>query len=590
MITKVKRDRIKFWFDIYIAVIGIITLSLFLIILGYKLNPSQIVLIKSTINFIIITFLLQEIIRFIINLHVKNYFKNHIFEFIIVVLLSLDMSFTGTIMNVIWGINPSLNNIQVTLIYTGILHLLIIITFFIKLLRYSYLLDKIKLHPGAIFALSFLFIIILGTILLLLPNSTPTGKSISLIDSLFTSTSAVCVTGLIVLDTAKDFTFIGQLVILFLIQTGGLGVMTLTTFFAMYLSGGTSFKIKIMMKDLLSQESLAEVRNIILKILLFTFLIESLAALILYLSMGGSLIEIKWNLLFSSIFHSVSAFCNAGFSIYSAGLMDDTLLNNYSFYTIIMILIVLGGLGFSVLSNLFQLRNRKNNLQKLKYRLTISTKIVLSSTLILIFSGALFVFFAEPYSFNSSMGFFEKIFHSFFLSVTARTAGFNTVPIDLLTNVTIIVLLPLMWIGASPGSTGGGIKTTTISAAFLSLFNLMRGKEKVELFHREIDSDSIKKAFLVILSSLIFLGMGVFVLVWIEPTKQPLDLIFEATSALGTVGLSRNLTSFLGTGGKAVIIILMFVGRIGVLTFFMAFVRNKSELHYSYPKTDIMIG
>jgi potassium uptake TrkH family protein len=590
MITKVKRDRIKFWFDIYIAVIGIITLSLFLIILGYKLNPSQIVLIKSTINFIIITFLLQEIIRFIINLHVKNYFKNHIFEFIIVVLLSLDMSFPGTIMNVIWGINPSLNNIQVTLIYTGILHLLIIITFFIKLLRYSYLLDKIKLHPGAIFALSFLFIIILGTILLLLPNSTPTGKSISLIDSLFTSTSAVCVTGLIVLDTAKDFTFIGQLVILFLIQTGGLGVMTLTTFFAMYLSGGTSFKIKIMMKDLLSQESLAEVRNIILKILLFTFLIESLGALLLYLSMGGSLIEIKWNLLFSSIFHSVSAFCNAGFSIYSAGLMDDTLLNNYSFYTIIMILIVLGGLGFSVLSNLFQLRNRKNNLQKLKYRLTISTKIVLSSTLILIFSGALFVFFAEPYSFNSSMGFFEKIFHSFFLSVTARTAGFNTVPIDLLTNVTIIVLLPLMWIGASPGSTGGGIKTTTISAAFLSLFNLMRGKEKVELFHREIDSDSIKKAFLVILSSLIFLGMGVFVLVWIEPTKQPLDLIFEATSALGTVGLSRNLTSFLGTGGKAVIIILMFVGRIGVLTFFMAFVRNKSELHYSYPKTDIMIG
>lgn len=590
MITKVKRDRIKFWLDIYIAIIGLTTLLLFLIILGYKLNASQIGLIKYAINFIIITFLFQEVMRFIIYFNKKNYIKEHIFETIIIVLFSLDMSFPGTIMNIIMGINPDLNHTQITLIYIGILHLLIIATFLIKLLRYSYILDKVKLHPGAIFGLSFLFIIIFGTILLLLPNSTPSGKSISLVDSLFTSTSAVCVTGLIVVDTAKDFTFIGQLIILFLIQIGGLGVMTLTTFFAMYLSGGTSFKIKIMMKDLLSQESLIEVRNLILKIFLFTFVIELLATILLYFSMGGSFIDIKWNLLFSSIFHSVSAFCNAGFSIYSAGLMEDTILNNYSFYTIIMVLIVLGGLGFSALSNLFQLRPRKNNLQKLKHRLNVSTKIVLSSTLILIFSGALFVFLAEPFSFESSMGLFEKIFHSLFLSVTARTAGFNTVPIDLLTNVTIIVLLPLMWIGASPGSTGGGIKTTTISAAFLSLFNLMRGKDKVELFNREINFESIKKAFLVILSSLIFLGIGVFVLIWIEPSKQPLDLIFEATSALGTVGLSRNLTSFLGTGGKVVIIILMFVGRIGVLTFFMAFVKFKSELHYSYPKTDIMIG
>ncbi|MFH1050512.1 MAG: potassium transporter TrkG [bacterium] len=590
MLGKGTKEKIKTGLDIYLAIIGLLTLVLFLIILGYELNAPQIKIIRITITIITISFVFQEFSRCFFQKDILKYLKLRWFENLLALILGIELFFPGAIINFINQANPKLSEMQATLIYIGLLHLIIIIALIVKILRFSYLLDKLKLHPGAIFALSFAFIIIFGTILLLLPNATPEGTKLSLIDSLFTSTSAVCVTGLIVVDTAKDFTFLGQLLILFLLQIGGLGVMTLTTFFAMYLSGGVSFKMRIMMRDLLSQESLVEVRKLILKILFFTVTIELVGAIILYHSLGGSFTEIRWDFMFSSIFHSVSAFCNAGFSIYSTGLMDSAVSMNYSYYSTIMLLIVLGGLGFTVLSNLTIIRPRKNNLKKLKHRISVSTKIVLSTTSILIISGTLIILIAEPFTFDSSMNVFEKIFHSLFLSITARTAGFNTVPTELLTNVAVVIILPLMWIGASPGSTGGGIKTTTISLAVLSLLNLMRGKDRVELFNREIEPGNIRKAFMVILSSLIFLGIGSFLLIWIEPDKQPLDLIFEATSALGTVGLSRNITGFLGTGGKAIVIILMYVGRIGVLTFFLAFIRTATQQRYTLAKTDIMIG
>ena len=255
-----------------------------------------------------------------------------------------------------------------------------------------------------------------------------------------------------------------------------------------------------------------------------------------------------------------------------------------------MILIILGGLGFAVLTNLNKWNPLVHSSRDYRRKLTVSTKIVLSVTFILIFVGSIFIFLTESFEFDSGLTFAEKIYHSIFLSVSCRTAGFNTMPTEQLSYALIIITLPLMWIGASPGSTGGGIKTTTIGITLLGLYHTMKGKEKIEIFDREIHQRSIRKAFMVILSSLIFLGIGSFLLIWVEPDKQPINLIFEAASAIGTVGLTRDVTSHLGTGGKLIVIFLMFVGRIGVLTFFLAFVRSAVQPRYTLPKTDIVVG
>jgi trk system potassium uptake protein len=321
------------------------------------------------------------------------------------------------------------------------------------------------------------------------------------------------------------------------------------------------------------------------RILLFTFVVEYVGSIILYLSLGGNILYFDRQLYYDCLFHSVSAFCNAGFSVYSDGLMFHTVQANYIFLSTIMFLIVLGGIGFFTLSdvsrNAFKRKNRRN--------LRLSSKIVLYTTAILILVGLLMFFVFETKN-AELMTFGDKIFHSLFLSITSRTAGFNTLSIELLTPASVMFLIILMWIGASPGSTGGGIKTTTFALTVITLFNIVRGKERIEVFNREISTNNLRQASMVIISSLIFLGGGTTMLVWVEPSLNPLDLIFEATSAISTVGLSRNITSSLGNSGKTIIIILMFVGRIGVLTFFLSLYKPKPEPFYRLPNEKIMIG
>jgi Trk-type K+ transport system membrane component len=399
----------------------------------------------------------------------------------------------------------------------------------------------------------------------------------------------VCVTGLTVLDTSNDFTGFGKLIILFLVQVGGLGIMTLTTFFTVFFAGGMSYKVRVMMKDLLSEENVNEVRALLMKITFFTITIELIGAFFLYFSLEGSLTNISLEKLFSSIFHSVSAFCNAGFSIYSENLMERSISNNFYIPTIIMLLIVIGGLGFPVLSNLASYRPWRKVIKRQNQRLSTYTKLVLATTFWLILISTFLIFIIEPFSFKS-MGVVEKLFHSLFLAITPRTAGFNIVSTELLGPATAIFIIVLMWIGASPGSTGGGIKTTTFSVTALSFLNQIRGRTQTRIFKRQISVESIHRASMVIFASLIALFAGSLILIWIEPDKEPLDLIFEATSALGTVGLSRDVTFHLGTGGKFVLIVLMFTGRIGILTFFLAFFKQGKDPHYLLPKVNITVG
>jgi potassium uptake TrkH family protein len=495
------------------------------------------------------------------------------------------MIFPDTSLWLLSFVMPELNITEITLFLIALTQIAVVFSIFLRVLRVSNIFSGLNIHSGTIIVISFFVLIIIGTLLLLLPRSVEPDKTISIVDALFTSTSAVCVTGLVVFDTSAQFSGIGKLIIASLIQIGGLGLMTLTTFFAVLFAGGLSVRAKVFVQDLLSNQSINEGLTLLKRIFLFTFLVEFIGSILLYLSLSGSLINIDKELLYKCIFHSISAFCNAGFSVYSENLMYQSIQSNYLYLSVIMFLIVLGGIGFYTMLDISTLFNRKQKYKRLKT----STKLILYTTFGLIIFGAVIMFIFEVNNSQFS-GFIERAFHSLFLSVTARTAGFNTISIELLSPATVMIMIILMWIGASPGSTGGGIKTTTFAVALITLYNYILGKERVEIFNREIETKNIRQSLLVIISSLIFLGIGTTLLVNFEPKIEPLDLIFEAVSAISTVGLSRNITYILGEPAKIILIILMFVGRIGVFTFFLSLYKPKPEPRYKLPIEQVIIG
>lgn len=580
------RNIIKSRLDILVGAIGLMTMTSIIMIVGFYWRESTLAVFIAINDVLIILFLLQEIFRWFLKTNLKEHFKERWLENLAGFFMILTFIFPREILTVTGMIFPEFNIKQLTLIYLGLVESSLMFVFLMEALRFSKNISRININPGTLFALSFLLIILFGTLFLMMPRMS-IGSPLSFTDALFTSTSAVCVTGLIVVDTATQFTPLGKFLIMFLIQIGGLGVMTLTTFFAYLFAGGISVKFRVMIREMLSQDSVVQVRGILFRITLFTFLAEGIGALFLYLSLGGSLFDINREYLYSSIFHSVSAFCNAGFSIYSAGLSDNLTVDNFPFLSWIMVLIVLGGLGFTVVTNIFSVWSKENQKKRMTFRFTIASKIVIGTTIILITLGFITSFFAHNWS---GYDFTERLFHSLFLSITARTAGFNTIPTESIAAPALMFVIFLMWIGASPGSTGGGIKTTTFAVNLLALYNLVIGKDKVEIFNREISLESIRRSSMVIIASLMAIGVGIFVLVWIEPDKSPIDLIFEVISAISTVGLSRNLTPHLGTGGKYLIIIMMFIGRLGVLTFFLSFYKPKLNAKYKLPQENLMIG
>jgi len=441
-------------------------------------------------------------------------------------------------------------------------------------------------------AISFAVVIIAGSLFLMLPKATVSSSPIKYVDALFTSTSAVCVTGLVSVNTATEFTTLGRIIIICLIQIGGIGVMTLSSFFASLLFGGLSFRMKIMVKDMLSEDNLSEVSDVLKKITLFTFSFELVGALLLYLSLGGGAFS---NFNFATVknaaFHSVAAFCNAGFSIYSTNLMAPEVQQNYFFLSVIMLLILFGGIGFLAFSNMFTyIFFRKKIVTEGKYRLQLTTRIVFITTFAIIIIGTLALFFTESYPSEKWMTTGDRLFHSLFMVITARTAGFNTTNIAEVTNIGLIVIIFIMWIGASPGSTGGGIKTTTFAILILHFVNYMRGKDHLEIFHRRVYQQSINKAVMVQFAAGMVLILLTSLLVAFEKQIPLMDLLFEAVSAISTTGLSTGITGALKSSSKYTLIILMYLGRIGVLSFLVAFFPAQPELKYNLPEEKILVG
>jgi potassium uptake TrkH family protein len=396
------------------------------------------------------------------------------------------------------------------------------------------------------------------------------------------------VTGLIVVDTSSAFTPFGQLVILLLIQVGGLGLMTFTTFFTMF-SGRLSIKERVLMQEMLSRESLGQVRQTLLGIITVTLLIELVGAVLLYYSWGDVGFASERAKIFSSVFHSVSAFCNAGFSLFSENLAVSGAAMNVQLNLVFASLIILGGLGFIAIINIVSIRPWGHPGSRLRFRLTTHTRIVLITSGILLAGGMLLFYFMEYHNTLKALSWWEKILASFFQSVTTRTAGFNTTDIGGMTVPATLIFLILMFIGASPGSTGGGIKTTTAALVFLSAVNYARGKPTIDIAQRRVLPSTVERAYATLLFAFALIGLSVFLLSLFEPFPL-LDIVFEVISAAATVGLSRGITFALADASKIVLIFTMLIGRVGTLTMMMALTRRAALGRYDYPTEQIVVG
>ena len=436
-------------------------------------------------------------------------------------------------------------------------------------------------NPPVSLMLSFAFVILLGTVMLMLPEASVQRRVTPLFDALFTATSATCVTGLIVQDTGSYFSLFGQIVILTLIQVGGLGIMTISTAFALIMGRRLTLKLENVMHSVVGDNERLDVFQLLKNIVIVTVMIEAIGAILLFFSFSKTLSPPQ--AMYNAIFHSISAFCNAGFSLFDNSLMrfvDNPVVN-----LTITTLILLGGIGFAVIIDLYRYIFKLDRVRKLN----LHSKIVLSVSGILILLGFVGFYIAEYHGVMENFSISRRILSSWFQSVTARTAGFNTVDITRIAPASVLVFLAMMFIGASPGSTGGGVKTTTFAVLILSVTSMLRGRRELSLYNRRISLSNYREATSLITLSVGIISLVVFLLFLVE--NHPFDkLIFEAISAFGTVGLSMGITAKLSGAGKLLITVLMYIGRIGPLTLIYALSMRKREPNINYAEEKIAIG
>jgi trk system potassium uptake protein TrkH len=444
--------------------------------------------------------------------------------------------------------------------------------------------DVIRLSPAQAVLLSFVAVIALGTFLLKLPVSAVEGKNIKLIDALFMATSATSVTGLSTVSVGNDMTIFGQLVTLALIQIGGIGIMTLTSCMTIILGKAMGMKDRVVMQDLLEVSSLEDLVAMIIDIIKYTLAIELWGTILLAIAFSFEGQDLG-PALYSGFFHAISAFCNAGLAFFDNSF--ESFSTNPLINFTIMALITLGGLGFIVLKELREVMGGRRSWT----RLTLHTKIVLITSAILLFGGAIFIFFSEFLHALDKYTLFDKIQVSFFQSVTARTAGFNTIPMAGLNNYTLYGIIILMFIGASPGSTGGGIKTTTFAILSQTIIATLRGQKNVVMIDRTIPPELVIRTIALTFISIIIQGGALLVMMAIEKEQSFFPILFEVVSASGTVGLTMGLTTQLTAMGKFGILLLMFIGRVGPLTMVLALAaRPHGRGKLEYPDGRILIG
>ena len=460
-----------------------------------------------------------------------------------------------------------------------------------------------KSNPALMMAVSFMFIILVGSGVLLMPRCVQPGVHLSWIDSLFTATSAVCVTGLTTIDVPSTFTCLGQLVVMLLIQVGGLGVMTITSFFALFFMGNTSIYNQMQVQDMVSSKSLASLWSTLLNIFGFTAFLELAGAVGIFLNIHDTIgLDVRHELFFS-VFHSVSAFCNAGFSNYQEGVGAHVLMTGHCWlYVILALLIILGGIGYPVLVNLKGavlkrvkvvwkwIRGQHYASLSIPNLFDLNTKIVLRTTAVLIVLGTALIAYFEWNNTFGGMRIHEKLVQAFFNAVSPRTAGFISVNLNSMCIQSIFIYTILMWIGGASQSTAGGVKVNAFAVAILNIRSILRGTTRVEFAGRELSTDSIRRANAAVITSIIVLAFFVFFVTLSDPQLPLKAIVFECVSAFGTVGSSLGITSELHDTSKILIVLLMFIGRVGVVTLAQGLLKQYKNQNYKLPQDNITIS
>lgn len=564
---------------------------------GFNLTPREIHYVDKVYHLVWIYFGAIYLYKVIFR-HSHIAYKTHFMTWLVGVLLVFSL------FPVIFGDGSGGNGVwsNLLLIFSHKYYLvpLLLLLSFVELSTVVMSVVNRKINPALIMVVGFAIVIIVGAILLMLPRSTHV--PISIVDSLFISTSAVCVTGLTPLDIATVFTPGGQFIIALLIQIGGLGVMTLTSFFALFFMGGTGLYSQFALRDMVSGDTFGTLVSTLLYILGVTFFIELTGMFCIWLTIHGTLGMSLYQELGFAAFHSVSAFCNAGFSTLTGNLGNPLLMQGHNgFFWVISCLIVMGGIGFPIIANFksvlahhikngwYRFTGKHEKIHKIRHLTNLNTRIVLVTTGTLLVAGTLSFLLLEWWGAFAAMPAGDKITHAFFNAVSPRTAGFNSVDLTHFSLQSILIYIFLMWVGGAAQSTAGGIKVNTLGVAIANLWAVVRGADRVELYHRELSNDSMRRAGATIFTSFLLIALFGFTLTIVQPDVSPLRLLFETVSALGTVGSSLNTTPLLNSTAKSLIILLMFAGRVGIITLIMCFVRPRSY-KYHYPKDKVIIN
>ena len=554
--------------ELVFIVLGIISAVCLLVQWGISVTGHVLLAVFNIIDqAIFAVFLVSSAARFLFSRSKKDFFKNYWMDLIILI--------PG--IQLLQGIHSARISILLR-------QMIVLLLFCSKNKVSDKLIRLLGLKPAQLLVITFVMTILIGTFLLTMPLSTKSGQGLDFVDALFTATSATCVTGLAVKDTGTFFSLFGQIVILVLIQVGALGIMTFSVTLFMAAGKKLSNKQAMAMQDVLDQDSMAGILELVGFIAKMTIFLELLGAIFLYVGFEPY-ISAPGQRLYVSLFHSISAFCNAGFSLFSDSLMSyakDPLIN-----ITISLLIICGGIGFIVVKDINDKYVKRKRPMSLGLKL--HTKIVVAMTAILLLAGTVLFYVAENNHILKGMNVKDKVLISFFQSATARTAGFNSVDIGALGNASIFMLIILMFVGASSGSTGGGIKTTTFWILIKAFFGNLRNKEHLNSFNRKIPDSTVGKAIAVFILSLALVIVFMYLLSITEHTTFR-DLIFEVVSAFGTVGLSCGITAKLSVPGKFLITILMFLGRVGPLTIILAFAGYHKKVNFKYAEERVMVG
>ncbi|MFA4839075.1 MAG: TrkH family potassium uptake protein [Candidatus Neomarinimicrobiota bacterium] len=573
--------------DIFVFLILIF--GLLSLLLRYGLPASaQVKTLLNITNFFVIAFYIGGLIlRFYLTHFRLIFFRNTLFDIFLLLFLVAIFIYSD--------IKPFLLDIHRASAFATNLIFLRTLLSLIKILgrikKLNYFIKSVYRHPAQTIAISFLIVIVLGTIFLMMSFSSATDRSVPFIDALFTATSAVCVTGLITVNTATQYSIWGKIIIMLLIQIGGLGIMILSYFGAFVVGKRISLEEKFALSFLLNEQDLQKISSSIVKIIGFTLIIELTGAALLF-SDFRSIFGVGPKALFYSLFHAVSAFCNAGFSLFSDNF--ESYRSNVSLNLTIAFLIITGGLSFAVLSDLLDnfwmnIKSKLFSQHIRRKRLSVNSKAVIAVTAILLVSGTLIIYAFEHRNLLLSFDLKTQYLSAFFQSVTLRTAGFNTIAIGNLQTYTLLIMTLFMFIGGASGSTAGGVKVNTISVIFAYIKSVVRGKEEVTLMKHALSKELVNKSFLIIILALSTVFTVTTMLLITENFRLE-QVLFEVVSAFGTVGLSTGITPMLSFFGKFIIAVTMFIGRIGPMTLVIAFSQKSEMYKIRLPEGNILIG